>query len=181
MEGVAGLQLCRPFVDLKSFQTSETLNFYSDATRNPLLGFRAFFNGKWLFGQWEPGYIEQHQPSIEYVELYALCFAIYMWDKLLKNCRIVTFCDNQAVVSMVNETSSKCKNCMVLIRLLVLNGLAHNRRVLVKYVRSRDNYLSDSLCRQKINLFQKLAPVGTENRPEHLPKTLWPASKLWIN
>ena len=67
------------------------------------------------------------------------------WGDLLVNTRVVIFCDNQSVLEMVNNTTSICKNCMYLLRLLVLNNLRFNRRISVKYVKSADNILADSL------------------------------------
>ena len=67
------------------------------------------------------------KPSIEYLELAALCIGIISWGQYLTNCRIVIFCDNQAVVHMVNKLMSSCSNCMVLLRMLVLDGLKNNR------------------------------------------------------
>ena len=134
-------------VDVDRFITSEQLFFYSDASANPELGFRAVFNQKWLFGQWELGFIRECSPSIEYLELFALTAAILTWaeDVELCNNRIVIFCNNMTVVQMVNQVTSSCSNCMCLNRLLVLNGLIHNRRVFTRFVKSRDNGLSDSL------------------------------------
>ena len=108
-----GRVVCRPMIDLSTMVTSKELNFFSDASANPLLGYGAVFNSEWLFNQWEPGYIDNHNPSIEYLELYALAAGILTWGSKLKNKRVTVFCDNQAVVNMVNSTSSSCKNCNV--------------------------------------------------------------------
>ena len=61
------ITMCRPFVDLNVFETSETLNFYTDSSANSRLGFGCIFNNRWMFEQWEPGYIDNHNPSIEYL------------------------------------------------------------------------------------------------------------------
>ena len=137
-------QLCRPFLDLHMFETSRELDFSSDASGK--IGFGCYFNGNWTFGFWNKRFLE-FKPSIEYLELFALCVAVFTWTDKIKNMRIIIFCDNQSVVDMINSSSSNCKNCMVLIRKLTLNNLRYNRRILVKHVRSEDNYLSDSLSR----------------------------------
>ena len=131
-------------VDVDSFTTSQELFFYSDASANPELGFGAVFDKKWMFGQWEPGFIETCRPSIEYLELFTLTTAVITWgmEDQMQNCRIQIFCDNNAVIAMVSRMTSLCPNCMFLIRLLVLNGLIANRRVFAKYVWSCDNGLS---------------------------------------
>ena len=93
------------------------MSSHSDASKNVSLGFGATFQDKWLFGQWEPGYIQQNNPSIEYLELYALIAAILTWgeERALVNARIIIFCDNTAVVEMVNSLTVKCRNCMYLL------------------------------------------------------------------
>ena len=173
--------LCRPYVDLFTFDTSVVLPFYSDASKKDSLGFGVYFNRQWAYGTWEPGYIKNCDPSIEYLELFALCVGIFIWQEQLRDCQIIIHCDNQAVINMVNQTTSSCKNCMMLLRLLVLNGLIYNRRVLVKYIKSKKNILADSLSHQKFEVFWKHAPANTKRFPERLPPMLWLLSKLWIH
>ena len=71
------------------------------------------FNKHWLFTRWEPGYIEDYEPSIEYLELYGLVAAMFTWGHWIKNNRVIVFCDNASVVSMINNTASTCGNCNV--------------------------------------------------------------------
>ena len=170
--------LCRPFVDIQAMKFADQLNFFTDSSANEKLGFGCVFRNRWTFSQWEPGYIKTYAPSIAYLELYALCVGIFTWRNLLKNCRIVVFCDNQSVVEMVNNLSSRCGNCMHLLRLLVLAGLKDNRRVFVKYIRSVDNKQVDYLSRMKLKSFFQVSPEATSKHPEPLPQNLWPASKL---
>ena len=125
-----------------------------------------FFDGQWILGQWEHGYIKKADPSIEYLELFALCAGIFTWADQLQNCKIIIYCDNQAVISMVNNLTSGCKKCMVVLRLPILNGLYYSRRILVRYVKSRDNILADSLSRGKLDIFWKNAPSGTKLFPD---------------
>ena len=55
------------------------------------------------------------------------------------------FCDNTSAVEMINNTTSSCQNCMVLIRILVLESLKSNVRVFAKYISSKANAYSDAL------------------------------------
>ena len=98
--------ICRPFVDLNQFETSETLNFYTDSSANGDLGFGGIFNDRWLFGCWEPGFVATQYPSIKFLELAALCIVVITWGRFLTNTRIIIFCDNQAVMHMVNNQTS---------------------------------------------------------------------------
>ena len=171
--------LCQPFINLSLQVCASELNFYSDATKNLELGFGAIFNNSWTFGQWEPGYIDQFDPSIEYLELFAVCIGIFTWGHHITNTRVVIFCDNMSVVHIINNSSSTCKNCMHLIHLLVGNCLEYNRWIFARHVRGCDNNLSDALSSQDLACFWHLAPSTTNRYPDALPKVLWPASHIW--
>ena len=84
---------------------------------------------------------------------------------------------------MINSLSSGCKQCMLLLRLLTLNNLQHNRRVFCQYVETYNNYLADALSRLQIKRFFSLASKDghqVNSSPDPLPAELWPPSKLWI-
>ena len=171
------MTLCRPFVDLNKFESSATLNFYSDASGK--IGFRAVFSKKWMFGLWNESFLKDN-PSIEYQELFALCAAIFSWEELIANTRVIIFCDNQAVVSMINNTTSGCHRCMVLIRLLVLNNLKFNRRVFIRYVTSKNNGLSDALSRNQLDRFKRFAAhLDMEEFLTKINAEIWPVDKVW--
>ena len=174
-------QICRPFLDLNILETSEELNFYTDASCAVEKGFGCIFDTSFSWGQWEPGYIENCQPSIQYLELFGLCMGLFIWQEKLANRRIIIFCDNEAVEGMVNNTTSGCKNCMVLIRMLMLNCIKYNTRVSVKHVASEKNTLADALSRLEFDRFWYHAPKNMQIHPENLSEDLWPASKIWVD
>ena len=159
------LAICRPMIDLEKTTLATELKFWTDASANQRLGMGAVFNNQWWSIQWEPGYIDICKPSIEYLELLAVTTAVLTWGDQIKDQRIILFCDNMAVVAMINNTSSTCKNCMYLLRLLSLNNLINNRRIFVKYIRTSDNFLSDALSRLQYQRFWRLAPAGMSRYP----------------
>ena len=123
-----------PMLDVEGFTTSQEICFYSDASRAVELGFGCILQDQWIFGKWPEQFITTQESSIEYLELFAMTAGILTWQNLLQNRKIIVFCDNMLVVHMVNGTTSKCKHCMKLIRLLTLNGLQFNHRLNAKYV-----------------------------------------------
>ena len=169
----------QPFTDFDKEVEAVDIGFSTDASRNGNLGFGCYFNKKWTFGRWEPGYIERFQPSIAYLELYALCIGLITWRQYLKNGYLLIHCDNQAVVEMVNDISSSCKNCMYLLRILMLENMLCNRKLRAKYISTKNNFLADLLSRQKIQQFFNKAPKNVNKLPCALPLELWPASKIW--
>ena len=172
----------RPFIDVKEFSdTAIQLGFTTDASRAFELGFGCYYDKRWTFGCWEENFIENCDPSIAYLELYSLCVGIFVWqnEPTLQNCRVIVRCDNQATVQMVNNMTSSCPNCMYLLRLLAFNNLRHNRRIYVRYIDTKSNYLSDALSRMEFDRFFRLAPADVNPEPERLPEELWPISKIW--
>ena len=168
----------RPMIDLEKSILAEDIGFYSDASAAIDLGFGSILGKKWIFGQWGRQFMKQNKPSIEYPELFALCAGILTWDSDLNNCRIIVHCDNQAVVHMVNSTTSSCRKCMKLLRILVLNNMRFNRRVFARWLDTKSNFLADSLSRMDLIRFRKLGP-NMNQFPDHISPDLWPISKVW--
>ena len=162
----------------------ELLSFSSDATTNKTLGFGSIYNSAWIYGQWELEFMNLNEKyiSIEFLELYALCIGIFTWGHMLQNQRVIVFCDNKAVVAMINSTSSSCKLCMTLIRKLALKNLTWNVRVFSRHITGKNNFLSNSLSHLKIDLFRKQAEdIGrkTDLFPTRPSPELWPLSVYW--
>ena len=118
-------------------------------------------------------------PNIEYLELFALAAAVLTWGPLIKNKRVTIFCDNMAVVNMINNITSSCKNCLFLLRLLVLNNLVNNRRIYARHVRTEKNELADALSHLQFNRFWRLALSSMNKFPDNVSDLIWPASKIW--
>ena len=174
--------VCRPMIDIGEGHSAQEINFCSDASASKKLGFGCYLNKNWLYSKWSPAFIETHKPSIEYLELYALTAEILTWQDFseLNNTRITVFCDNTAVVTMINNITSSCKNCMYLLRILVLNGLIHNRRLFAKYIKTKENEIADSLSRIQLTRFRRIAP-NMNAEPDWISDVIWPVEKVWIH
>ena len=169
---------CRPFLDFDNVIKADQVNFYTDASRNFDLGAGGICMTEWYALRWDKEFMEQNQPSIEYLELYAVLVGVLNWIQKFANRRIIIFCDNISVVYMINRNTSTCKQCLSLIRILVLESMIHNVRIFANYVSSKNNKLADLLSRNKIKQFKKLAGTVT-NYPTSIPDRLWPMSKVW--
>ena len=174
-------RICRPFVDFQTNRASNDLFFFSDASKAVELGMGAIFNYNWSCAQWPAKFIKEKDPSIEFLELFALAAGLFTWKEShqLKNARINIYCDNQAVMYMVNSSASSCPQCRKLIRLIACLGINNNVRITVKFVRSQDNILADSLSRLDHRRFWANAPKGTSLVPDEIPEFLWPPEKIW--
>ena len=155
---------------------------YSDASGK--IGFGAVCGSECMSQSWPKEFLVKHKPSIEYLELFAVTAAVLAWIDKFRNQRVILFCDNQSVVSMINLTTTSCKNYMVLIRAIVLKGLIENVRVFARHVRGVNNGLADDLSRDKLVHFYKLCEE--ENRkvasyPTPVPDAIWPIETIWKN
>ena len=171
---------CRPFMDFSKILQATEINWYTNASG--VIGIGGIFNGFWFQQKWDK-FALQVKPSIQYQELLAVVASVLLWGHFFRNKRIKLFCDNSSVVGMVNNTTSGCKNCMVLIRLLVLRSMELNLRVFAKHVETKSNFLADALSRFQMDRFWR--DIKKDGRtlnqtPEKMPNEIWPISKIWI-
>ena len=170
---------CRLFLDFTTTLMAEQLQFYTDASKNFLLGFGGYFHSEWMQECWDEQ-LEPLDPSIQWMELYTLAAGVLAWGSKLTNKRVIIFCDNRAVVGMINKTSSSCQHCMKIIRKLVLFGLIHNFRIFARYVESLANEIADSLSRFQSKRFYKLTKDMNMNPfKTPVPTEIWPPSTMW--
>ena len=170
----------RPFIDMNVKVIAKDVGFTSDASAGRTKGFGTVFGKSFCFSGWERGFIERFNPNIEFLELYALCMGVFVWIERLQNSRIWVHCDNKGVCGMINNTTSGCKYCMILMRMLTLKCLKYNLRIFAVYIKSKDNDLSDSLSRLKLNEFKRLTRDKNFDRfPTPPSNELWPLSSLW--
>ena len=129
-----------------------------------------------------PEFLKNCKPCIEYLELFAVTAAVLVWIHNFKNKRIILFCDNKSVVDMINLTSTSYRNCMVLIRMIVLKGLLDNVRIFARHVPGKLNGLADSLSRDKFEEFYRLCKLQDreiDSTPTVIPQVLWPIETIW--
>ena len=171
--------LCRPFVDVEAMSYATELGFTSDAAASEKLGFGCVYGNRFCYGKWPELFIKTQNPSIQFLELFGLVVAVFNWSEQLQNSRSIIFCDNDAVVKMVNKNSSSCKHCMYLLRMLVLRSLLYNMRIFTKHIYGHLNVLADDLSRLRIDSFRKSAPPEMALHADPIPEELWPIDKVW--
>ena len=171
---------CRPFIDYSEVLQASELDWYMDVSGK--VGFGGHLTGFWFQGAWSEQFLALN-PSIDYLELYAVTVSILLWGHKFKNMRIRLFCDNEGVCGMINQNSTRSKNCMRLIRIIVLKCLEYNLRVFAKWVQTDLNTLADPLSRYQMKRFWR--EVKRQKRtmdpmPHELPAEIWPPERIWI-
>ena len=170
----------RPFIDMCNLITSEDIGMYSDASASLTKGgFGAFCGANWISQKWDRKFLEACNPSIEYLELYGVAVAVLSWIRLFPNKNLCLYTDNESVKFMINKSSSGCKNCMVLLRLITLECMKCNVRLFALWVDTKTNAKADALSRGDLARFRKIAK-GMNEFPDQVPVSLWPVSKIWM-
>ena len=167
----------RSFLELAEI-TAEEIDLFSDASKNPRLGYGAHCGPEWIFGQWDYQFIVENDPSIAFLELYAVAIGVLKWLKLFKNRKVLLFCNNMSVVHMINEMTLKCGHCMKLIRLIILETLLWNVKLGAKYVNTKLNGKVDALSRLDIDRFKRISK-NMNDQPSSMPEELLSIHKVW--
>ena len=171
----------RRFLDF-SQRPAKDISFYTDASKT--IGFGGICGQDWMHEKWNRDFTKSQDPSISYLELYAVTAGIISWLPRFQNMSIVLYCDNQGAIEMINSSTSKCKQCMKLIRIIILNCLIYNVKVSSRHVRGVDNEFSDYLSRDRIQDFLQLAKdrgVFFNQYKTHVSDQIWPLEQLWLS
>jgi hypothetical protein len=99
--------------------------------------------------------------SIAWQELYPIYLACCLWGTQWTSKCIVFFCDNESIVQVLNQKTSKSPKIMDLLRAIVLCTLTNNFTFTAKHVRGIDNGIADSLSRFQMDRFKPLAPLAS--------------------
>ncbi|XP_021367155.1 uncharacterized protein LOC110459297 [Mizuhopecten yessoensis] len=145
--------------------TTPQLQFFTDASNR---GFGAIFNTSWLFGTWPASFTSYH---ITVKEFFAIVLAIEIWGPCLRNRCLLLYCDNMAVVDIINKQTSKDSTLMALTRRFVITSLRFNILFSARHIPGKSNILADHLSRLQVELFQQQAPHMERHStpvPDHL-------------
>ena len=159
---------------------SDQLDWYTDASG--VIGAGGIHGEKWFKIQWDQQFIADYSSSIEFLELYALMAGVLLWLKNYPNRNISIYTDNQSIMHMVNDSTSGCKHCMILIRMIVLECMLWNVKLSCLHVQSQKNNFADALSRNEMPWFyEDMVEAGRvfDAQPEEFLKQLWPMSKVW--
>ena len=153
---------------LASPLSSTELHMTSDSSKE---GYGATFGSHFLVGLFPKLW---QSFDIQTLELYPIFALVLVFGKKMANKSISIFCDNSAIVDILNKQTSKSKRIMCLLRPLILNLLCFNIRFRAIHLPGLDNTLCDSLSRQQVTpaLLQAnhMDPVATPIPAQFLPE-----------
>ena len=146
--------------------SSDKLRLYTDASGS--IGYGGFLNTSWFYGKWP---VQCVSLNITILELYPIALSLYIFGQQLKNKCVLFLTDNEAVVHIINRQTSKEKQIMILVRLLVTTCLRYNINFRSKHVTGKLNNKADALSRLQIQKFRLLAPEADPD-PTVVPQEL---------
>ena len=141
----------KSFFLLEAWTPAAHLQLQTDASG--LCGFGAYYNGRWLRGDWQESQQSEH---ITYKELYAIVVACNIWASEWTRKRIEFECDNMAVVEIIKSGTSRSPPVMTLVRALYSICVKHNFLVRAVHIPGTDNAIADALSRNLLQVFRRL-------------------------
>ena len=164
------------FLDLNK-STSQTLEWFTDAAGSAELGLGAVFGSRWMSLAWsECDFDQTRTPSIAYLELAAVVVSVWTWGELIKNSRVQLWCDNMSVVQVVNTLTSKDRDVMDLLRMLVRKLLELNIKVSMRHVPGVENIKADMLSRLQEQKFRERFGQEMDVNQDRPNSRIWPLS-----
>ena len=152
----------RAFLDYHPIVTSESLNFYTDAS---FKGAGGVFGRKWFQIIYPESWAAR---KITYLELYPIVVAAHIFVRELAGKKVIFHTDNYAVMTILNKCTSPNPKFMPLVRKLVALLMKHRIKFCSKHVRGICNGTSDTISRLQVSA-QFLVDQQLDPRPEPIP------------
>ncbi|XP_063054526.1 uncharacterized protein LOC134448797 [Engraulis encrasicolus] len=144
-----------------STESSSSLGLFTDAA--PSVGFGGFHKGEWFADSWPDDFLEftDGSESSALFEMYPIVVACVLWGSSWCRKRIVFYCDNEAVVAIINKGRSKCPKLMALVRRLTWQSVMGNFVFSAAHVPGHSNVIADALSRFHLQEFRRLCPSAS--------------------
>jgi hypothetical protein len=126
---------------------------FTDASAT--VGYGAVLGNQWFQGIWSDWWKQQ---NITLLELYPIVVALETWEQLCRGKSLVLNTDNEALVSVLNNQTSKEPLVMILVRRLVLHCLHNRILITAKHVAGVNNGAADALSRFQMQRFREILP-----------------------
>ena len=136
-------------------------------------GCGAIYGTKWIQKCWSA---EERKLPMPVLEMMAVVFAILTWARELRGMRVCLESDCLPSVLAFNNLCSKSAALMDVVRVAHYVATKHDCAIRLRHVDGLDNQIADSISRNKMAIFKKLAPYA-RRWPQAVPP--WPIQS-WL-
>ena len=156
----------QPIISNK-LRDEDALELYADAVGNPSLGWGAFLplHSLWMYQQWEFHWFHQFNPSIDFLELYALLAGVVTWALHFVDRTVIFWSDNTLTVHALINKSSHSSQMLNLLHYLTFFCMVNNIHIKALYISGKKNVICDLLSRLKLQAFCNIKPEHTNQLP----------------
>lgn len=131
-------------------------------------GCGAYWGDSWFQHQWSPS---THSFNITIKELFPIVIAAATWGHQWVNKSVCCHCDNEAVVHIINNGTSRDPIVMSLMRCLHFIAAKFNLLLSSTHLSGAHNTLADALSRNNASLFLSCCPQA-HKQPSQIPPAL---------
>ena len=117
-------------------------------------GCGAIHGQAWCQLQWPEGTERFH---ISFKELVPILMASLVWDRGWKGQKVMSYCDNEAVVHVLASRSAKDPDLMHLPRLFFVEA-AWQFTLFARHMKGKENVAADTISRNNLELFFEQCP-----------------------
>ena len=109
---------------------------------------------------------------LPFLELFPIILSLRLWGNSLQDKRVIFWFDNEAVISRINQQTSRCSHIMQLVCRFVVKCLMLNIHFKALHVPGFDNSIADALSQFQMVCFRQPA-FGVDPVMTPLPVDLW--------
>jgi len=150
--------------------SQQTFEIASDASGS--WGCGAIWKTSWFQLKWNEITEAFH---IAVKELIPIIIATVIWGSEWKGSIVTAYCDNAAVVSVLNTRYSKEENLMQMVRTLFFIEARYQFKLKALHIPGKHNYLADYLSRNQMSTFHTMHPTAN-----NIPSTVSPSILQWL-
>lgn len=143
-----------------------TVDFSSDASGS--WGCRAVWSNYWIQAPWREAW---QSVGITAQELLLIVIACALWGQYWAHCQVQAWCNNVAVVHILDTLTSKDPTVMHLLRCLHFICAHFDIALWARHIRGRENTQADALSRNLLQVFFR--EVLAAKQQTQIPQPLW--------
>ena len=132
------------------------MHLFTDAATTETLGWGAWWGTAWAWDTWDPVFMCSSKFSIDFLELFAVVVAVWIWSPQFANKHVIVHSDNQPTVAVVNSKTSKSNSMLVLLQFLTLHCMLNNITITANFVPGSANHVADALSHLQFSRFHQL-------------------------